>query len=412
MLGMRYVSDVVRGALTKEPWQHEQFERFFPLTPRSVYRLMERAGFSPEAYRNSWWDLKAALPTDEKASEHFLQFLDFEVRFPRAFPIAVRAPGLREVGRTVLMSRLNRARILRALLQANIDYNADCVTSEQFWTDAFGAISSVGTPMVTFGDSHSLIYRQTVHADGRIAVPLGVFCGGGSAAGLANPTSRSGYGRRLERITAAIAGAFERRGAPVPVCFAFGQVDMEFVFNFRRVREGVRAFSPSAMDEFTATAADTYLRWISDRVPLTPTILGINPPCLDNQFIASAYAAQMRVYVKGGVADLAAGSTLEEIEANLDALDFPAKRERTAYHAKFNAALRSRCAERGFAYHDCFAELLGPDGCIEPQFACALKDGTLQEGATGIDIHVGGEPARQVKARLLDEVARASAPTR
>ena len=405
MLGTRYVTDIVRCAIANNAWQLSQYRQYFPVPPRNLYTLLANAGFRPEAYRKSWPDLDAALLTNERAFEHFVQFVDAEVKYPRTFPMTIDEPGLRALVGTHALSRYNRARIVRALLQAHIDYHPDCVTSAPFWLAAFDAIATVGSSIVICGDSHSLIYRQVAQGSNGAIIPLSVFCGGGSAAGLANPQSRSGYGRKLEAAGAALDEALRQHRAPVPVCFAFGQVDLEFVFNYRRARSRACAFSLAEAGAFCRTAAETYVAWLKDRLPVMATVLGVNPPCVDDSDLAATYAVQTRTYVAGGVAELAAGSTLDEIVASLAELEYPAKVDRTGIHDVFNTCLRVQCAQHGIAYLDCFEELLGDDGCIGRQFTCAAKNGVLQVGARGVDIHIGGEQARRVKANLLKRVA-------
>ncbi len=70
--------------------------------------------------------------------------------------------------------------------------------------------------------------------------------------GLSNPRSRSNYGPRLIQQAPKIAAQ------QAPVFLKFGQVDVEFVWIFDRIKKGLRYFSFTQFEEFCADAIRKY----------------------------------------------------------------------------------------------------------------------------------------------------------
>src|SRR6185437_11761165 len=57
-------------------------------------------------------------------------------------------------------------------------------------------------PFLLVGDSHSNLYRRSSVRATEWLTPIHVLCSAGSAQGLVNPASRSGYGDRIRRLIA------------------------------------------------------------------------------------------------------------------------------------------------------------------------------------------------------------------
>jgi hypothetical protein len=127
-----YLSDIYRAVQHPIPWEREQFIRFFPSSPRSLYAHMEDAGFSPERYRHSWPDLIAGLPSDAWSAIHYVQFSETEIKTPRAFPIDLDFEGLQKLADLNSINPRHKASVLRNLVQSQIDFNPAIIKSFQF----------------------------------------------------------------------------------------------------------------------------------------------------------------------------------------------------------------------------------------------------------------------------------------
>jgi hypothetical protein len=231
-------------------------------------------------------------------------------------------------------------------------------------------------PYVVIGDSHSRHLVRRSARDGRWLLPVHFLCTGSSAQGLANPTSLSGWNHRI----AALLQALGEAEAPMPVLFEFGQVDVEFVFTFKRLSEGRRAFEPDAFADFVRGTVDSYLGFLEGAVPerLRPgaTVASIFPPSLSD-------AAWRQGYINAHIADLHGEADAGALSARLRDIDIPAEAARTAQHRQFNDRLAAGAAARGFGFLDVFGPLVGDLGTVHRPYRglAAGRDHHLSYGA-------------------------------
>lgn len=406
MLSGRFSKSPRRAYRAKSSWTRIQFFRFFPYAPHRIYRLIEAAGFSPEAFRSSAADLLAGLPSSDWSTAHFAQFVELETKAPRCFPIDLDFDVLETISTLrILPTGFHKASIVRGLIQSRIDFDARCTHDPHFWTKSLAIIARLGRPMLVIGDSHSLIYRQTaVGPRGRLTIPLQMTCGGGSATGLSNRNSRSGYGAQIRKTALALDEARSSGSPPVNVLFTFGQVDVEFVHTYRRLRDKRHAFDEARFDAFCSDVVERYVDWVSTLGLGNAVLVGINPPCLDDDFIREGYILQMRSYLSSNIVDGEAAA-FDALVADVHLLELPCKARRTAQHRRFNDFLRETAERRGLFYIDRFSTMVGDNGSIKPIYACA---GDGQPGLSGRDIHVGGRYAAAEKAALMIAVPDAS----
>ena len=274
-----------------------------------------------------------------------------------------------------------------------------------FWKKTLAILGKIGRPMLVIGDSHSLIYRQTVVGDaGKLTVPLHLVCGGGSASGLPNPNSRSGYGTHIEKTAAALNEAADDGASPINVLFAFGQVDVEFVYTYRRLRDRRYEFDRALFEEFCALFVGRYVNWVAALKLRNAVIVGINPPCLDDDFLVEGYIVQMQVYLASNVVDSRAEDDFDSLIHGFDVIELPCKVERTAHHRRLNGLIRREAEDHGLFYTDSFSRMMGGHGSIKPMYACAGNGKLPQVGLTGKDIHVGGKYAVSAKAALINGI--------
>lgn len=206
-----------------------------------------------------------------------------------------------------------------------------------------------------------------------------LLCTGASARGLGNIASRTGYGARVTGFLRALAALPQ----PPPVLFVFGQVDVEFVFTFKRL-EG-RA------PDFAAFCAETVSRYVGflaaalpDRLRPRAEVAAVFPPALND-------LAWRDGYVNAHIAELHGQLDPASLSNQLKALQIPSLRERTAQHALFNRMLEEKCLRDGLGFVDTFTPLLS-NGVADPSFLGP---------SAGADHHLGWRAVREPIVDLL-----------
>ncbi len=236
-------------------------------------------------------------------------------------------------------------------------------------------------PYAVIGDSHSAQLVRRSSRNGRWLLPLHWLCHAASARGLSNAEGRSGASgvvRRALDVSAAL---------DIPAVLKFGQVDLEFVYAFKRIDEGRWTFDPAHYDAFVD---ETVARYADALAVLAPSarrrriaVASVFPPSLSDR-------AWRNGYVNAAAADLhasAPGAKDEGVDLRraVSRLSIPDLRTRTAAHARFNARLKAAADALGFSYLDQFQAFLGADGLLRPNL----------RGAGGADHHLNFQAARR-----------------
>lgn len=213
-----------------------------------------------------------------------------------------------------------------------------------------------GAPLAVIGDSHSTHLIRRSRVGERWLLPLHRLCTGASARGLVNPDAAAGAGAKARAFLAALP-------EETPLIFKFGQVDIEFVFTFKRLEANAEAFDAAAFAAFAAETVERYLAFLTDAVPAErrtfATVAGVFPPALSD-------AAWRQGYVNAHIAVLHGGAAAQaDLAPRLARLEIPSLAERTRLHAGFNARLFEAARAAGFRTLDGFDALLGPDGVVE-----------------------------------------------
>ncbi len=236
-------------------------------------------------------------------------------------------------------------------------------------------------PYAVIGDSHSAQLVRRSSRNGRWLLPLHWLCHAASARGLANAEGRSGASGVVRR-------ALEVSGAlGIPAVLKFGQVDLEFVYAFKRIEEDRLAFDPDHYDAFVDETVARYADALADLAPAARreriAVASVFPPSLSDR-------AWRNGYVNAAAADLHASTSGVKDEGvdlrrAVSRLSIPDLRIRTAAHARFNARLKAAADALGFSYLDQFQSFLGADGLLKPNL----------RGAGGADHHLRFQGARR-----------------
>jgi hypothetical protein len=247
-------------------------------------------------------------------------------------------------------------------------------------------------PVVIIGDSHSRLY---VHRDRRgreWLLPLHHLATGASARGLGRTASRSGVGETVQRLLAGLSAA----GAKLPVLLVFGQVDVEFVFTFKRLEQEPPAdHDAQTFDAFCRDTADAYAAFAAG-LPMAPNIslAAIFPPALSDE-------AWRDGYLNAHIAHQHTALHLVALRERLSRARAEDLAARTAQHRAFNHRLQAAADDRRLGWLHAFDDLLDDGGVAGPERLGA---------AAGRDHHLDAEAVRPVISnRLWTMIERTSA---
>lgn len=342
-----------------------------PSVPATLEAVFLEAGFDADAYRALYADLRGF--TKKEAITHAVrhgmkegrQFV-FKGDPPKIANIVVDAP-LPKGSRDLLLWTMSRA--LSAL-------------------HVFALAEKLGlTPLLIVGDSHSNLYF-TSNAVKCGALPILLLCTGGSARGLSNPKSRSGYGLKIARFLA----DFDRELTHSCILFKFGQVDVEFVFNFHRVQTGKTTFSLADFHRFRDETIRRYMDFLGGFAKRESfAVASIFPPALGDAHLVDGYLNEH-------VARLESDDAPDALKEKLRALETPDLRQRTRLHNDFNMKLRDACAVQGLIYCDDFSPFLSWNGLLARKFNVRTQ---------GADHHLDWTPATEaVIGKIISRLVR------
>lgn len=191
-------------------------------------------------------------------------------------------------------------------------------------------------PVLVIGDSHSTHWVRRSARDGRWLLPLQQLHTGATARGLGRAASASGAGERAAATIAATTW---------PVILKFGQVDLEFVYTYKRL-DGPKPYDPAHAEAFALAVAEAYAGWLAE-LPRRERVhvAGVFPPALSD-------AAWRTGYVNAHIAQMHGPADLSDLSARLRAVEIPPLAERTRIHDLFNEALAESCDRLGLPWLD------------------------------------------------------------
>jgi hypothetical protein len=361
-----------------------------PVSPRDFVDLLRRTGFSAEAYRDYYDDFAALNWGPTQALGHFFNYgLDER----RGVPMTLDRDAFVALARLPIADIGFKAKLLAGLAHYLFDdlghpYGPAIV---ERWPVVRDLASQGARPYFITGDSHSNHLNLTGARGGEWLLPIHLLCTAGSAAGLGNPASRSGYGPLL-RDAVGVIGTLPG-GIEIPFLFQFGQVDIEFVYHFRRVRNGrwildlddYRAFCDDALTRyigFVANAFDTSRR-------KQVFLASVFPPALSD-------AAWKQGYVNDDIARRETEESVQALSIGIRKLEIADFRHRTEIHLYFNARLKAACERLGFGFLDVATGFLGTDGLLDPLY--------ISPETRGFEHHLD---ARQTCRALVQPIWRA-----
>jgi len=359
--------------------------RVNPETIDHVVDALLQAGFSPLAYRSAHDDLASALDDDRASAMHFVAYCGEDTR---PFPMSLSLDGLRRLFELRAPSHF-KASVAVAVLNSvctalspiwSAPMSAQCA----FWSDLLAILRLAGTPYFVIGDSHSNLYRRIVPTEDRLFIPVHILCLASSAIGLSNPNSRSGAGSRLTQLATALKQVTDP--SQIQMLFKFGQVDVEFVFNFDRIRNQRPEFREDEFHSFCQRSIDSYIEFVSTRFSANyVNVVSVFPPALSD-------AAWRDGYTNAHIVDVESSQRLDEIVAGVRNLEIPALPERTRLSALYNRLLEKKTVQTKLRFLNDFPYFLGRDRVLDPIFVPNHK---------GADHHLEQKPTAPIIDRLI-----------
>lgn len=347
-------------------------------------------GFDSDAYRRH---VPALAPlSDADLAAHYDVSGRVE-RYPIRFGVElteghrrIDAMGLPDDARTLL-----RHDLAAAALRATDVFGRDLAELQ-----ALLRPSPAYRPLVVIGDSHAMLYLSEDVLRSASLLPVPFLCTGASARGLGNPASR---GRAGERIAARLVELEGDLGAAA-ILLKFGQVDLEFVHDYRRIRDGGRPFDLAEATAFAEESVRRYVDFLAGlarrtRAPLVVT--AALPPALSDEALRAGY-------LNAHIAELHANLDVEALRQALQALDMPDWKTRTQLAAVFNRTLAVACDAAGLIFYDDFTPLVGDDGVIDPALIA-------WHGGTDHHLCFTIPAARRDVGAFAADIARLTAPT-
>lgn len=360
-----------------------------PATAGAAYaQALLDLGFDHARYRAEHRDLADLAPLHAAWHYHVAgrrerRAAHFKGAFRRARARAAELATLDEAERRLIRQDLAAARLRDASLGE----------PDHAVLDDLLEPSPDSRPLVVVADSHGAFYlvEDVLRAADLLPAPL--LCTGASARGLGNPNSHL---RHAEIILRQLRN-WNGRLQDAVVLLKFGQVDLEFVHDFRRIRAGVTRFDLAAAEAFAHECVELYAKLLGQLRAATPARLVVSsalPPALSD-------AAVRQGYVNAHIAEAHGPADAETVAETLRRMEMPDQRVRTGLARTYNAALRETCTRLGLEFLDDFTPLLGPDGVIDPALV-AWHGGTDHHlcFASPASRAAAGRMAREIAGRL------------
>lgn len=337
----------------------EILRQFAPATETAIAEALAACGFDPQAYVALHDDLRGTGISDFEAIDHW---------FRHGVPEGRLIPASPRVGDYLPLLRLPIADMeLRRVVLHQFWTNQERVAGEATdWAADVTAVSNAlfeagALPYVILGDSHSHCYSKPIIHDDMLLAPIHMLCSGGSAMGLVNARSRSGYGNAIRDFLARQAA--EAGNSNVRFLFKFGQVDAEFTFIFRRIRARQTSFSMAEFERFAQESIARYRSFLHDVLTIFPhperiKVCGIFPPALADETWHDGY-------VNAHIAFLETGREARSLARAVRAMEIPDLLTRTRMHALYNGYLQVACAQLGVVFIDDFNPLLSGAGVVD-----------------------------------------------
>jgi hypothetical protein len=357
-----------------------------PCPPEVFIAAVKNTGFDEAEYLATYGDLQRAGLQADGALFHFLTTGHKEARrLPGGAPMQGIDRLLDLQVRNTSYLRLIAQRLIGEQLAKKEHKDTLWHNTDQRLIDTLRRTGAV--PYFVIGDSHSALYMRHIFHENHWLVPLHMLCSGGSAMGLGNERSRSNYRHRL--LTWAGQASAIGPNFDIPIFLKFGQVDAEFVWIYRRIREGQTHHSTESFEAFAIESISKFAGVIDNLQEHLPKnvirVCSIFPPILSD-------GAWRNGYVNAHIGFLEGDRGPAELRAAVRNLEIPDLTTRTHLHTLYNAELQRMCARRGIIFVNDFAPMISPGGAISADYA---------KGHSGEEHHLSFHAITPVISQLI-----------
>lgn len=288
------------------------------------------------------------------------------IRVALARAILARSPGTGRLSRQFRLLMLAIARQgARALVETPEDVARLLREAERHGARAF----------LIAGDSHSALYVHRSRRQQEWLFPLHYLATAASARGLDRSESSLRHGEAIQHLLANLSQTRLR----IPVMFVFGQVDVEFVYMFKRLATDPPAAADAIpIEDFGAETIVSYItfaRRMKNETGAEIHLATIFPPALSD-------AAWRQGYLNANIALDHAGMPDAMVQERLARTEIATLPVRTAQHGHFNERLTAAAKIAGLPTLDAASQLPKQDGVVST---------SLLGAAAGSDHHLDAE---------------------
>ena len=369
-----------------------------PASAQDCIDLILRTGFSPSAYRDSFGDLAEQGFNPTQALAHFFRH---GLQEGRSVTMDLDLDAFLALARLPIGNRWLRANLLSTLARQLFDpknTKSGAYIAER-WPQVLVLREIGARPYFIAGDSHAALFVHTTAREDTWLLPIHISCSAGSARGLVNPKSVSGYGTMLRDIVSAIQDL--PNIDQVPFLMQFGQVDLEFVYNYTRVREDRPRLDLGDYRRFCDDTAQRYAGFLTNlRGRQRMSLISVFPPVLSDKALRGGYVTDDIVWRESDLSS-------HDLSMRLRKFEMADIAQRTAIHAHFNARLRAAADSLGIGFVDAMTPFLGADGIVHPDYIIPETEGA--------EHHMNGRYTRPTAQSIvwerMDAAARIVPPT-
>lgn len=366
--------------------------------PATLADALAKCGFSAEKYIELYKDLEPLADNREAIAQHYLDFgrkegriLQMDTSVEEVIRRLHETGVAQNDGQVILASHAQDCMLREFKFQRFDEYGTAAPYLDYVHMTDSAQMDRYGIHhQHVIGDSHSAAYSHATYPVKHGLWISWLVCTGGSARGLANRTSRSGY---RQTILDHLASIKKTRNASRRVLFCFGQVDLEFVYYHRWLSNDLTQshFDFMSYHSFIVETVDLYVSFLLEVIEagFSVSAVGVLPPCIETPYLKRLLTSLEHARATPGKVD-------RRLLRNIDLANIPDLRARTFMHHLFNQELRRKTGDNGIPFHSIFDELLAKDGTVGLDYLSI-------HGMA--DHHLGYPSFQDLSARMLKAAA-------
>lgn len=379
-----------------------------PLDFQQLYHLLINNGFNKQGYHHNYQNFYANDPLEfflHFASEGVLNRLYFQPSLVNRDFLSIlnelfNTPFTNHFYKTALVANFACSFLNHRLFHDNdVTGGTQREAADQFSNSDIEAMLACKTfsalPYFVIGDSHSRLYQHHgLFCSNGWLLPISITCRGGSARGLANTNSRFKYGKRLHDFFQRIQPAVTQG---TKCFFKFGQVDLEYLFNFKWSQEGYKQFNEEKFIAYSNETIYHYIEFLSSLVPSSlrekTFVCSVSLPALADHVCKQTYLQGIFAFNQHKEDDI------EKLRPTFDNMEIPTIQTRSRLHLEFNQRLQAKAEQAGFPFANDATLFMDEKTNM-------LKEVFTKKGA-GLDVHLDRtDPTLLLMSQFIENLAK------